>query len=58
MHAESRQPQVRKKRKQKRGVGYVLANHFPFKQSQGLLQQHQGNGWCGADMLLWLAVLV
>lgn len=26
--------------------------------SSSLMRQHQGNGWCGADMLLWLAMLV
>lgn len=26
--------------------------------SSSLMQRHQGNGWCGADMLPWLVVLV
>lgn len=32
---------------------------FPRTESGVLrMRRHQGNGWCGADMLLWLAVLV
>lgn len=47
-----------KSEQRKKGAVHVMANHFPLEKSQDLLLWHQGNGWCGADMLLWLAVLV
>lgn len=57
----SEQRQARKREGEgKRGAIDVMANHFPSNRvrSSSLMQQHQGNGWCGADMLLWLVVLV
>lgn len=37
----------------KPGAADVTANHFPWNRvrSSSLMQRHQGNGWCGADML-------
>lgn len=50
----------REKENEKWGAIDVMANHFPLNRvrSSLLMQRHQGNGWCGADMLLLLAVLV
>lgn len=38
----------------------VMANHFPSNRvgNSSLMQRHQGNGWCGADMLLCRDMLV
>lgn len=52
----SKQQQAR----EREGTIDVMANHFPSDRvrSSSLMQRHQGNGWCGADMLLCLAMLV
>lgn len=41
-------------------TGDVVANHFPSNRvrNSSLMQRHQGNRWCGADMLLCLDMLV
>lgn len=42
------------------GTVDVMANHFLSNRvrDSSLMQRHQGNRWCGADMLLCLDMLV